>query len=145
MTIQIFFIFSESTFKYKFNKDRVTVSIPLPFGGKTSEDLRIPPTMVTPDLVMPQFGLMLPSKQFSLPTFSIPSSYELSMPLLGMVEVSTKVNTNFYDMEAIFTGGNKTENNPSYIASYRVVAKSPMEVLAFAVNGKLMRTCNIRF
>lgn len=124
--------------KYKFNKDRVTFTIPLPLGGKTSEDLRIPPTVATPDLAMPQIGVMLSSKQFSIPTFSIPSSYDLSMPLLGMVEVSAKVNTNFYDIEAVFSGGNNTVNEPSYITSYKVVANSPVELLAFTVEGKHM-------
>ncbi|XP_043075498.1 apolipoprotein B-100-like [Puntigrus tetrazona] len=126
----------ESIFKYKFNKDHVTLTIPLPLGGKSSEDLRIPPTMITPDLVMPQIsGIILPSKTFNLPTFSIPSSYDLSMPLLGMVEVSAKVNTNLYDIEAVFSGGNNTVNEPSYITSYKVVAKSPVELLAFTVEG----------
>uniref|UniRef100_A0A673FPX3 Apolipoprotein B-100-like n=1 Tax=Sinocyclocheilus rhinocerous TaxID=307959 RepID=A0A673FPX3_9TELE len=125
----------ESIFKYKFNKDHVTFTVPLPLGGKTSEDLRIPPTMATPELVMPQISVMLPSKRFNLPTFSIPSSYDLSMPLLGMVEVSAKVNTNFYDIEAVFSGGNNTVNEPSYITSYKVVANSPVELLAFTVEG----------
>uniref|UniRef100_A0A9J8CEX0 Vitellogenin domain-containing protein n=1 Tax=Cyprinus carpio carpio TaxID=630221 RepID=A0A9J8CEX0_CYPCA len=118
-----------------FNKDRFTFTIPLPLGGKTSKDLRIPPTMATPELAMPQIGVMVPSKQFSLPTFSIPSSYDLSMPLLGMVEVSAKVNTNFYDVEAVFSGGNNTLTEPSYITSYKVVANSPVELLAFTVEG----------
>uniref|UniRef100_A0A673FXV2 Apolipoprotein B-100-like n=1 Tax=Sinocyclocheilus rhinocerous TaxID=307959 RepID=A0A673FXV2_9TELE len=130
-----------SIFKYKFNKDHVTFTVPLPLGGKTSEDLRIPPTMATPELVMPQISVMLPSKRFNLPTFSIPSSYDLSMPLLGMVEVSAKVNTNFYDIEAVFSGGNNTVNEPSYITSYKVVANSPVELLAFTVEGKHMHTC----
>uniref|UniRef100_A0A673JUZ2 Apolipoprotein B-100-like n=1 Tax=Sinocyclocheilus rhinocerous TaxID=307959 RepID=A0A673JUZ2_9TELE len=127
-------------FKYKFNKDRVTFTIPLPLGGKTSKDLRIPLTMATPELAMPQIGVMLPSKPFNLPTFSIPTSYDLSMPLLGMVEVSAKVNTNFYDIEAVFSGGNNTVNELSYIASYKVVANSPVELLAFTVEGKHMHT-----
>ncbi|XP_073708815.1 apolipoprotein B-100-like [Garra rufa] len=125
----------ESMFKYKFNKDRVTFTIPLPLGGKTSKDLRVPLTMTTPDLAMTQIGVMLPSKQFNIPTFSIPSSYDLSMPLLGMVEVSAKVNTNFYDIEAVFSGGNNTVNEPSYITSYKVVANSPVELLGFTVEG----------
>lgn len=92
--------------------------------------------MATPELVMPQISVMLPSKRFNLPTFSIPSSYDLSMPLLGMVEVSAKVNTNFYDIEAVFSGGNNTVNDPSYITSYKVVANSSVELLAFTVEGK---------
>lgn len=129
------FMNTESIFKYKCNKDHVTFTIPLPLGGKTSEDLRIPPTMATPELLMPQISVMLPSKRFNLPTFSIPSSYDLSMPLLGMVEVSAKMNTNFYDIEAVFSGGNNTVNEPSYITSYKVVANSPVELLAFTVEG----------
>lgn len=136
-------LYSESMFKYKFNKDRITFTIPLPLGGKTSEDLKIPPTMATPDLTMPQIGLMLPSKQFSLPTFSIPSSYDLSLPLLGMVEVSAKVSTNFYDIEAVFSGGNNTVNKSSYTTGYKVVANSPLELLAFTVEGKHMHTFSI--
>ncbi|XP_030627114.1 apolipoprotein B-100 [Chanos chanos] len=130
----------ENEFRYKFNKDRITITMPLPLGGKTSEDLRIPLTMDTPHLVMPQLGLMLPSKQVHLPTFTIPSNYDFTLPLLGMVEVSAKMNSNFYNMEVSISGGNNTEENPSYVATYKVLANSPVEILSYTAEGKAQIT-----
>lgn len=129
---------SESTFSYKFNKDRIMITIPVPMGGKTSDDLSIPPFMATPHLAMPQIGLVLPSRQVDIPTFSIPHNYDITLPLLGMVEVSTKMNSNFYTVEAIISGGNNTVETPSYIAKYKIVANSPVELMSYIVEGTAM-------
>ncbi|KAL6485915.1 hypothetical protein MHYP_G00053070 [Metynnis hypsauchen] len=126
---------AESTLKYQFNKDHITTTISLPLGGTTSEDLRIPHAMATPGLSMPQIGLTVPSKQFRLPTFSIPSSYDFTLPLLGMAQVSAKICTNFYNFEAMISGGNNTVEGPSYIANYKFIANSSMEILSYRVEG----------
>uniref|UniRef100_A0A3B4DG37 Vitellogenin domain-containing protein n=1 Tax=Pygocentrus nattereri TaxID=42514 RepID=A0A3B4DG37_PYGNA len=132
----------ESTFKYQFNKDHITTTISLPLGGTTSEDLRIPHAMATPDLSMPQIGLTVSSKQFRLPTFSIPSSYDFTLPLLGMAQMSTKISTNFYNFEAMISGGNNTVEGPSYIANYKFIANSSMEILT---SGRLPDALKITF
>ncbi|CAB1340530.1 unnamed protein product [Coregonus sp. 'balchen'] len=131
---------SESTFKYQFNKDRVTISIPMPLGGKSSEELRIPAMLTTPSLSMPQVGLELASKDVQVPTFSIPSNYDLSVPLFGMVEMSAKVNSNYYNWEGMVSGGNNSVESPSYIAQFKVVVDSPIELLAFTSEGTALIT-----
>uniref|UniRef100_A0A8C8CZK7 Vitellogenin domain-containing protein n=1 Tax=Oncorhynchus tshawytscha TaxID=74940 RepID=A0A8C8CZK7_ONCTS len=119
------------TFKYQFNKNRVTITIPMPFGGKSSEELRIPAMLTTPHLSVPQVGLELASKKVQVPTFSIPNDYKLTVPLFGMVEVSAKVNSNYYNWEGMVAGGNNSVEGPSYIAKFKVVADSPIELLTF--------------
>lgn len=134
------FLKSESTFKYQFNKDRVTITIPMPFGGKSSEELRIPAMLTTPHLSVPQVGLELASKEVQVPTFSIPNDYKLTVPLFGMVEVSAKVNSNYYNWEGMVSGGNNSVETPSYIAKFKVVADSPIELLAFTSEGTALIT-----
>uniref|UniRef100_A0A8K9WYG7 Vitellogenin domain-containing protein n=1 Tax=Oncorhynchus mykiss TaxID=8022 RepID=A0A8K9WYG7_ONCMY len=131
---------SESTFKYQFNKNRVTITIPMPFGGKSSEELRIPAMLTTPHLSVPQVGLELASKEVQVPTFSIPNDYKLTVPLFGMVEVSAKVNSNYYNWEGMVSGGNNSVESPSYIAKFKVVADSPIELLAFTSEGTALIT-----
>jgi len=125
---------SEGSLKYKFNKDRVTITLPLPLGGKSSEELRIPPMLTTPHLALPQIGLSLPSKGIEI-SFQIPTEYEVTLPLLGMMEASAKVNSNLYNWEAMISAGNDTVENPSYIAKYKVVADCPIELLSYTTEG----------
>ncbi|KAM3603035.1 uncharacterized protein V6R79_015481 [Siganus canaliculatus] len=125
----------ESTFKYKFNQDRVTISIPLPLAGKSSEELRIPPVVTSPEISVPQVGLELAAKEIEIPTFTIPSEFDLTLPLMGMAEVSAKVNSNYYKWEATMSAGNNTAEYPSYLANFNILAESPIELLSFTTEG----------
>ncbi|KAF7655376.1 hypothetical protein LDENG_00057020 [Lucifuga dentata] len=129
------FMNMESTFKYQFNQDRMTITLPLPLGGKSSEELRIPPMLTTPPMSVSVIGLHLPSKQIPIPTFTIPTEYDLSLPLIGMVEVSTKVNSNYYNWEGMVLAGNNTSETPSYLAKFKVTADSPIKLLSFTSEG----------
>ncbi|XP_012691026.2 apolipoprotein B-100-like [Clupea harengus] len=126
---------TEGALKYHFNKDTMTVTIPLPMGGKTSEDLRIPPVVSTPELSVDQVGLKVPSKEFTIPAFSIPSEYDLTLPLFGMAEVSAKVNSNYYNWEATISAGKDSEEGPAYNAKYRMAADSPIDILSYTTEG----------
>ncbi|TNN45216.1 Apolipoprotein B-100 [Liparis tanakae] len=112
----------DSTFKYQFNHDRLTITVPLPLGGKSSEELRIPPTVNSPHISLPQLGMEFASKDIHIPTFTIPSEYDLTLPLMGMVEASAKVNSNYYNWEATMSAGNNTAESPSYSARFSVMA-----------------------
>ncbi|KAM6992474.1 apolipoprotein B-100-like [Tautogolabrus adspersus] len=125
----------ESTFKYKFNKDRLTITFPLPLGGKSSEELMIPPVVTSPEISMPQLGMGVASKEIRIPTFTIPSEYDLTLPLMGMVEVTSKVNTNYYNWEATVSAGNNTVESPSYSAKFSIMADSPIKLLSFSTDG----------
>lgn len=75
------------------------------------------------------------SKEIQIPPFTIPSEYDLTMPLMGMVEVSAKVNSNYYKWEAAISAGNTTADSSSYEAKFNAVAESPIEILAFSAEG----------
>uniref|UniRef100_A0A3Q3W5I2 Vitellogenin domain-containing protein n=1 Tax=Mola mola TaxID=94237 RepID=A0A3Q3W5I2_MOLML len=128
----------ESTFKYQFNQDSLTISIPLPLGGKSSEELRIPPVVASPRISMPQLGMEFASQEIQIPTFTIPSEYDLTLPLMGAMEVSAKVKSNYYNWEATMSAGNNTEDTPSYTAKFRILADSPIEILSFSTDGKFL-------
>lgn len=111
----------------------MTVTVPLPLGGKSSEELRIPPVVTSPRVSMPQLGMDFASKEIQIPTFTIPSEFDLSLPLMGMMEMSAKVNSNYYNWE-----GAMSVDSPSNMAKFSVVAKSPVELLAFSSEGNFI-------
>ncbi|XP_023122791.2 apolipoprotein B-100-like [Amphiprion ocellaris] len=125
----------ESTFKYKFNKDRLTITIPLPYGGKSSEELRIPPVITSPQVSVPQLGMELAPQEIKIPTFTIPSEYDVTLPLIGLMEVSAKFDSNYYNWEATVSAGNKSVDSPHYVAEYKISTDSPFKVLIFTAEG----------
>ena len=118
----------------------MNVNIPLPLGGQTSEELNIPATLSVPNVYLPKLGVHIPAKNYPVPTFTIPRSLDFTVPLLGLVEASTKINSNLYNWEGTFSGGNNTIDVPSYIAQYKVMAQSPFHPLSYKIEGKLPLT-----
>ena len=94
--------------------------------------------LTTPLISVPQMGLEVSPKEISIPTFTIPSDYDLTLPLMGMMEVSGKVKSNYYNLEGTISTGNNTVESPSYVAKIKVIADSPMELLSFTSEGKLI-------
>uniref|UniRef100_A0A8D0D7V1 Apolipoprotein B n=1 Tax=Sander lucioperca TaxID=283035 RepID=A0A8D0D7V1_SANLU len=129
------FLQSDSLFRYQFNKDKLAISLPLPHGGKKSEDINIPTTLSIPLIDLPEIGLYIPAKNYPLPSFTIPPSLDFTVPLLGLAEASTKINSNFYSWEGSITGGNNTVDVPSYIAQYKAMAQSPFHLLSYKLEG----------
>ncbi|KAJ4939798.1 hypothetical protein JOQ06_029234, partial [Pogonophryne albipinna] len=129
------FVLSDSLFRYQFNKDKMAISIPLPHGGKTSEELNIPTTVSIPLIDLPKIGLNIPAKTVHLPSFTIPPFLDLTVPLLGLVEASTKINSNFYSWEGSISGGNNTVDVPNYIVQYKAMAQSPFNLLSYKLEG----------
>lgn len=115
----------------------MTITVPMPLGGKSSEELRIPPVFITPHMSVPQMGLELSPREIKIPTFTIPTEYDLCLPLMGMVDVSAKVNSNYYNWEGMVSAGNNTAESPSYLAKFKVMADSPIELLSFTSEGNL--------
>ncbi|XP_028838814.1 apolipoprotein B-100-like [Denticeps clupeoides] len=130
----------ESAFKYQFSKDSIIITIPLPLGGKSSEDIRIPPMISIPDIHVSQIGLKIPSHQYRLPVFSVPSEYDLKLPLLGMLEILTKVHSNIYNWEVTISAGNSTVDDPRYVAKYTIAANSPLQILSYTAEGNAQIT-----
>lgn len=120
---------------YQFNSNHLAFTIPLPLGGKSSEELRIPAMVSSPRIFVPELGLELASQDFQIPTFTIPSEYDLTLPLMGMMEVSTKVNSNYYNWEGTMSAGNNTAESPSFVAKFNILANSPIKFLSFSTEG----------
>lgn len=91
--------------------------------------------ITSPRISMPQVGMDFAPQAIQIPTFTIPSEYDLTLPLMGMMEVSAKVKSNYYNWEATVSAGNKTADSPSYLAKFSVMADSPIKLLSFSTEG----------
>lgn len=129
---------SDSLFRYQFNKEKMAISLPLPLGGKKSEEINFPTTLSVPRIHLPQIGLYIPAKTYPLPSFTIPPSLDFMVPLLGLAEASTKISSNFYTWEGVISGGNSTVDVPSYIAQYKVMGQSPFNLLSYKFEGNCL-------
>lgn len=119
----------------------MAISLPLPLGGKKSEELNFPTTLSVPVIDLPQIGLYIPANNYRLPSFTVPLSLDFTVPLLGLTEASTKLNSNFYSWEGSISGGNNTVDVPSYIAQYKTMAQSPFNLLSYKLEGNhLLKT-----
>lgn len=134
-SLHVFVMFSDSLMRYQFNKGRISISLPLLLGGKSSAELNIPPTLTLPQIQIPLIGLDIPEKNYKIPSFTIPRALDFSLPMLGVAEVSVKMNSNFYDWEGSILGGNNTVDIPSYIAKYKVMASCPVTPLSYKIEG----------
>lgn len=138
-------IFSDTLMRYQFNKGRISISLPLLLGGKSSAELNFPTTITLPRIRIPHIGLEIPPKNYKIPSFTIPRSLDFTLPKIGLAEVSAKMNSNFYEWEGSITGGNNTLDVPSYIAGYKMMASCPVKCLSYSVEGilNLVVTCYI--
>ncbi|XP_038134630.1 apolipoprotein B-100-like [Cyprinodon tularosa] len=132
---EVLFLNFESKLKYQFNQNHFMMTVPLPLGGKSSEELRIPPVVTVPHISVPQLGLEVASQDIQIPRFTIPTEQDISLPLMGLFEASAKVNSNYYDWEGLITAGNNTAESPEYVARFSVMAESPIKLLSFSTEG----------
>uniref|UniRef100_A0A3Q2R232 Apolipoprotein B n=1 Tax=Fundulus heteroclitus TaxID=8078 RepID=A0A3Q2R232_FUNHE len=132
------FLQSDSLFRYEFNKEKIIITLPLPLGGKTSEELNLPKTLFFPTIDLPQIGLHIPAKKYVLPSFSVPNSLGLTIPLLGLAEASTKIHSNLYNWEGSISGGNNTVDIPSYAVQYKAMAQSPISLLSYKLEAGMI-------
>lgn len=130
---------SEAKAVYYFNNERFTITIPLPLGGKSTEELNFPPALTTPRVSLPQFGLEIVSMEIPIPELFVPESLTLSVPLFGKVEVSTLMKSNLYDMEASMAAGKDVVETPSYSAMFDVKGTSPLDILSIKIEGILWK------
>lgn len=89
---------------------------------------------------MPQLGMEFASKEIQIPSFTIPTEYDITLPLMGMMEVSAKVNSSYYNWEATISADNNTADSPSYMANFSILADSPIKLLSFSTEGNLIIT-----
>ncbi|XP_058935120.1 apolipoprotein B-100 [Kogia breviceps] len=138
------FLKSDGRIKYTLNKNSVNIEIPLPFGGKSSQDLKMLETIRTPALNFQPVGFHLPSQEFQVPTFTIPKLYQLRVPLLGVLDLSTNTYSNFYNWSASYTGGNTSTDPLSLEAQCHVKADAVVDLLSYHVQGSAKTTYDHR-
>ncbi|XP_023475214.2 apolipoprotein B-100 [Equus caballus] len=129
------FLKSDGRVKYTFNKNSVKIEIPLPFGGKSSKDLKILDMIRKIDLVFKSGGLYLPAQESQVPPFTIPKAYQLQVPLLGVLDLSTNIYSNLYNWSASYTGGNTSTDHLSLQAQYHMKADSVVDLFSYRVQG----------
>ncbi|KAK6294983.1 hypothetical protein J4Q44_G00342090 [Coregonus suidteri] len=129
------FLNAEATAAYHFNNERIFIAIPLPLGGKSSEELNFPAALTTPHLALPQLGLDIASKEIPIPELFIPETLDVFVPLFGKVEVSTKVKSNLYNLEGSASAGKDAAETPSYSAKFDVTGSCSMELLCIKIEG----------
>ncbi|XP_028461105.1 apolipoprotein Bb, tandem duplicate 1 [Perca flavescens] len=132
------FLNTEAKAVYYFNNERFTIAIPLPLGGRSTEELNFPPALTTPSVSLPEFGLEIVSIQIPIPELVVPESLTLSIPLFGKAEVSTLMKSNLYDMEASMAAGKDVVETPSYSAKFDVKGTSPLDILSIKIEGSGM-------
>uniref|UniRef100_UPI0009B37BFE apolipoprotein B-100 n=1 Tax=Monopterus albus TaxID=43700 RepID=UPI0009B37BFE len=129
------FLQIDSFFRYQFNKDKMAISLPLALGGKKSEEVNIPTILSIPLLDIPEIGLHIPANNYPLPSFTVPPCLDFFVPLLGLAQASTKINSNFYTWEGFISGGNNTVDVPEYVVQYKAMAQSPFNMLSYKLEG----------
>ncbi|XP_017267380.1 apolipoprotein Bb, tandem duplicate 1 isoform X2 [Kryptolebias marmoratus] len=139
------FLNTKAKAAYHFNKERFTVTIPLPFGGKSTSEFNFPPALTTPSLSLPQFGLEIVSIDIPLPELVFPKAFMLSIPLFGKAEFSTMMKSNLYDIEATLDAGKDVVEPPSFSAKFDLKGNSPIDILSVAVEGTGMVTMTDSF
>uniref|UniRef100_A0AAX7TSL5 Vitellogenin domain-containing protein n=1 Tax=Astatotilapia calliptera TaxID=8154 RepID=A0AAX7TSL5_ASTCA len=140
------FLNTEATAIYYINNNRFTIAIPVPLGGKSTEELNFPPALTTPGLSLQQYGLEIPSMEISIPEFVVPESIMLSIPLFGRAEVSTVMKSNLYDTEASVAFGVDQDESQSYSAKFVIKGTSPIDILSIKLegSGKVATTDSIK-
>lgn len=74
-----------------------------------------------------------------MPTFTVPESYPLLVPLFGAIEASASVHSNYYNWTAAYSLTNSsTEKTARIGTTYAVNADSVFELLSYNMKGKNM-------
>uniref|UniRef100_A0AAZ3PZI9 Vitellogenin domain-containing protein n=1 Tax=Oncorhynchus tshawytscha TaxID=74940 RepID=A0AAZ3PZI9_ONCTS len=141
------FLNAEATAAYHFNNERIFITIPLPLGGKSSEELNFPAALTTPHLALPLLGLDIASMEIPIPELFIPETLDVFVPLFGKAQLSTKVKSNFYNLEGSVSAGKdaahvKTSVTPILAPTLKISGDSNLEgtVKAGPVYGTTITT-----
>ncbi|XP_052327245.1 apolipoprotein B-100-like [Oncorhynchus keta] len=129
------FLNAEATAAYHFNNERIFIAIPLPLGGKSSVELNFPAALTTPHLALPLLGLDIASLEIPIPELFIPETLDVFVPLFGKAQLSTKVKSNFYNLEGSVSAGKDAAETPSYSAKFDVTGSCSMELLCIKIEG----------
>ncbi|KAM4600708.1 apolipoprotein B-100-like [Polymixia lowei] len=129
------FFNSEGKAAYHFNNERLVITIPVPLGGKSTEELNFPAALTTPHLSLPQLGLEVASIEIPLPEIFVPEVIAVPVPLFGKAKVSARASSNLYELEASMAAGKDAAAPSSYSANFEVEGSSPVDLLSFKTEG----------
>ncbi|XP_076874065.1 apolipoprotein Bb, tandem duplicate 1 [Brachyhypopomus gauderio] len=128
------FLNIEADAEYHFANQYYTITFPVPLGGKSSRDLNFPSALTTPKLTVPELGLEVASIKIPIPEVSVPDTLTVSLPVLGMAEMTGKLSSNLYNLEATASAGREAEHQ-RYSAKVEVTGTSPLELLSLRIKG----------
>ncbi|KAL0165309.1 hypothetical protein M9458_041062, partial [Cirrhinus mrigala] len=120
------FLNREVAAKYLFGHPYYAITLPLPLGGKSTRDLNFPTTISITNLGFDAASI-------NIPEVSIPVSVSLSVPTLEMAEMSGKLSSNFYNLEAAVSAARDPAADPRYSAKVEVTGTSPIDLLSLKV------------
>ncbi|XP_070789116.1 apolipoprotein B-100 [Pituophis catenifer annectens] len=129
------FFKSDGKIKYVWNKDSTFITIPVPFGGRSSQDISVPKTLRAPALMVESLGLNIPSQEYKIPQFTIPDDYTLRVPLLGTFEITSNLYNNYYNWSGSYSLANTTKDAYSLKTRYFIKADSVLDLLSYNVQG----------
>ncbi|KAL1254216.1 hypothetical protein QQF64_016445 [Cirrhinus molitorella] len=124
--------------KYLFGHPYYTITFPLPLGGKSTRDLNFPTTLYTPNLIVPHLDLGFEATSINVPEFSIPVDVSLFVPTLEMAEMSGKLSSNFYNLEAAVSAARYPAADLHYFTKVAVTGTSPTDLLSLKVEGSAL-------
>ncbi|XP_057678413.1 apolipoprotein B-100-like [Corythoichthys intestinalis] len=105
------FMNMESKFRYNFGNDHKIIILPDPKEWFTSPAIS------------------------NVPISSIPANRVIYLLVLGMMEMSAKVDSNYYNWETTVSAGNNTVDSPNYLAKFKSQATSPIKILSYTTEG----------
>ncbi|CAJ1077021.1 apolipoprotein B-100-like [Xyrichtys novacula] len=130
------FLNTEAKAVYYFNDEHFTISVPLPLGGKSTEELNFPPALTTPHISL--LGLSIMSTEIPIPELFVPESLTCNIPLFGKAEISAMMKSNLYNMDALIAVGKDVVETPSFSAKFDVTGSSPIDILSIKMEGSGM-------
>ncbi|XP_043074689.1 apolipoprotein B-100 isoform X2 [Puntigrus tetrazona] len=132
------FLNIEVAAKYHFGNPYYTITFPLPFGGKSTRDLNFLTTLSVPNLIIPHLDMEFEATTINLPEVSIPVSALLFLPTPKMAEMSGKLSSNFYNLEAAASATRDPAADLCYSAKVEFTGTSPVDLLSLKVEGSAL-------
>uniref|UniRef100_A0A4W3HYI8 Apolipoprotein B n=1 Tax=Callorhinchus milii TaxID=7868 RepID=A0A4W3HYI8_CALMI len=136
--------------KCMFSKEKMSITIPIPFGGKVTKEMQVLPRSFRTPAVL-ALGFNIPSKEYNLPINSIPSitipeEHTLRFPSVSKLEFSSKLKSNYYNWDGTFSGENMSKKDVTQItANMSVKADSALDLLSYQLKGKRFFRRNFNF
>uniref|UniRef100_A0A4W3HYL5 Apolipoprotein B n=1 Tax=Callorhinchus milii TaxID=7868 RepID=A0A4W3HYL5_CALMI len=129
--------------KCMFSKEKMSITIPIPFGGKVTKEMQVLPRSFRTPAVL-ALGFNIPSKEYNLPINSIPSitipeEHTLRFPSVSKLEFSSKLKSNYYNWDGTFSGENMSKKDVTQItANMSVKADSALDLLSYQLKGNVL-------